>query len=162
MSDIRRVRNVFNPITESLEEIKGEPHPDITAESFGQVTGSFDDGIQHTNRLDRGKIPVHVRYTGFYGDKVCTIDVYPMGLGNDIDPGSNKMAVVLYCPRCTKGLTIREQNKRMLFDPVKKELSVERFTCTQELTDKARGGVTFGVTLCKFTAGIEKNIMRDA
>jgi hypothetical protein len=153
----------------AVRELLGEDHQRVLEERHRKqhgdggrelvhLAGDMDSGLSHTVDLASGKREVTVTYKDF----VLTVDVYQIP--------DEPTCVVLICPRCRHALRISADRKQIDFDPKAGDpklggrLSIEPFQCTWELTaDKHVPGIVGGgISLCKWTAGIEKNVARDA
>ncbi len=85
-------------------------------------------------------------------DFVLEADVYKVG---------ENLAVNIFCPRCRNSLWIKSENKQMEYDPVTNTLSVEPFMCTWEIQEEILGNSRqFGMSLCRWNVGIDKNIAK--
>ncbi len=151
-----------DPGTGAMVQIAGDaPDPN----------GSGMMGLASTTRLDGTKREVLVTYKGRAGELLLTVDVIP----------GDVLEVLFICPRCTKAGRITGDRKHIEFDPTATrpfklpngqpamtggELSIEAFMCTQELPEAQYEQHTktnrHGLSLCKQTLVIDRNIARDA
>lgn len=152
----------------AVKALLGDEHKKWLEESRGRdgapkrelvhLAGDMDTGLSSTIALSSGKREVIVVYKDF----VLTCDVYAL-------PGQ-PIEVHLICPRCRKALRVTSERKTIDFDPSAGDpkkggrLSIEPFQCTWELGgDKhVPGLVGGGISLCRWTAGIDDNVARDA
>jgi hypothetical protein len=118
------------------------------------IAGDADTGLSSTVRMNRGKQEVIVTYK----DYVLTVDVYHLP-----EQTKEPLQVHLICPKCRHQLRITADKKAIEWDGT--YLSIEPFQCTWEMPEHDRhtpGLIAGGLTLCKWTAAIDRNIAKDA
>lgn len=147
-----------------------------TSKNVADYSGAGLRGVEQSLSLDHAKIEVKVRYRGRHGFHILTVDVTPA-------TPTSPLEVLLLCPRCQQQLRIASDRKAIEFlpnVPVKivldseevidgdasdlvslGQLSIEPFECTWELNPQGRR-MEFGLGLCKWKVGIDKNVAKDA
>lgn len=146
-----------------------------------QVAGDQDRGISSTVRADRSAI-AHPLYW-YKGVGIGVADVYKLP--------NEPLYIHIICPKCHHALTISQTRKAIDFEvgqhvhkPTDQDLarvdntassassppmqhalqsfgklSVETFECTWEM---GKDRQQFGVSLCKFRAAIDNNVIKEA
>lgn len=161
--------NVFNPQTEKLEFLAGDKV--VQERTYQDPDGPL--GGHQTIRLDKSAIGhPYVRYR----DRVLELDIYPLlGDGGPVG-GTERLEVILICPRCQHELRVTSDRKAIDYTPgapelevgpggtpswqVRGTISIEAFQCTWEMDTKAK--VTgHGENLCRWKVAIDRNIARD-
>jgi hypothetical protein len=167
--------NAFNPQTEELFYVAGDKPAAVQHQHGVRSPDARDAGLlghQSSVRLDKAALghPL-VRYR----DRVIEADVYPF-LDGDNDPGADqqRLEVLLICPCCENQILVTSDRKAIEWIPGQPEIdpstgqvivrglvSIEPFTCPWEKDTKA--AVTgHGENLCRWRAGIDKGVARDA
>ena len=124
-------------------------------EEIFHIAGDEDRGIASTMTLSKNVFArPQVRYASpVYGDMILECDVYK---------AENELTVHLICPKCRHNLQISSKRKAIELDSDGK-LSIEPFQCTWELNDELLGEKRdFGFSLCRWTAAIDKGVIRHA
>lgn len=149
----------YNPATEELEQLAGDPPDVYQTGRHGDPLGQMDPkAMGYASQMDLSKSALAhpmIRYKDF----VIEADVYRV-------PDSDELQVVILCPRCRNALTISSLKKDVQFEmPSAKHqrgvLSIEPFGCTWELESDGRR-MEFGLGLCNWKVGINKNVAKDA
>lgn len=124
---------------------------DPSKEEIYQIAGDMDAGVSSdVNLTNSAFAKPTLRYKGKVGDFVLSCELYKIG---------DELSLHLICPRCHNALMIKSSEKQLDYDR-EKGLSVEPFTCTWELPEDRR--VQFGIGLCRWTAAIDENVVKDA
>lgn len=149
------MRMAYDPAREEVFHIAGDVPADerpvrraadgLPLPGYGGVTTDYN--------LQKNAIEVQIRYR----DLVLFVDVYTAG---------EEISIDLVCPRCHNHSWIRSTQKAIEFDPVERLLSIEPFRCSWELgrgTDGTKDDrMWFGLGLCNWTVGVDKNVAKDA
>lgn len=123
------------------------PAHDPNREELYRIAGDPEHGMASTMNLTRSAAGhPQIRYR----DKVITADVYI---------ADGRLMVHLICPRCLNALKITDERKKMEYDARDNVLSVEPFACPWEMSAHR---TEFGVGMCRWTVGIDRNVARDA